>query len=84
MIVWLVADDVVADEAVPALEVDDLGDKLVDLDLLYVDVYDKELQDTFSLDVLDKVLLAFEQLRSNVLGVGDRKVVGLDVDQWFD
>ena len=80
----MVADDVVANEAVPALEVDDLGDKLVDLDLLYVDVYDKELQDTFSLDVLDKVLLAFEQLRSNVLGVGDRKVVGLDVDQWFD
>ena len=77
----MVADDVVADEAVPALEVDDLSNKLVDLDLLYVDVYDKELQDTFSLDVLDKVLLAFEQLRSNVLRVGDRKVVGLDVDE---
>ena len=84
MIVWLVADNVISDEAIAFLEIDDLRDELIDLDLLDVDVDDKKQQDAFSLNVLDEMLLAFEELRRDVLGVGDCEVVRFDVDEGLD
>ena len=84
MIVWLVANHIVSDKSIPALEVDDLIYQLIDLHLLYVDVDDKKLQDAFSLNILDQMLLTLEKLRSNVLGVGDLKVMGFDVDERLD
>ena len=67
MIVWLIANDVVADEAIPFLEVDDFCDELIDLHLLNVDVDDKKLQDSFTLNVFDKMLLTLEKLRRDML-----------------
>ena len=84
IIVWLITDNVVSDEAVSALEVDDLGYELIDLHLLDVDVDDEELEDSFSLDVLDKVLLAFEKLRRDVLRVRDLKVMWFHMNERLD
>ena len=84
IIVWLVADNIVSDEAIAFLEIDDFCDELLHFDLLDVDIDDKKLQDSFTLDVFDKMLLAFLKLRTNMLWVSDLKVVLFYVDQWFD
>ena len=84
IIVWLVANHIVSDESIPALEVDDFIYQLIDLHLLNVDDGDKKLQEAFSLNILNEMLLTLEKLRSNVLGVGDLKVVGFDVDERLD
>ena len=67
IIVWLVADNVVSDEAIAFLEIDNFCDKLLHFDLLDVDIDDKKLQDSFTLDVFDKMLLTFLKLRTNML-----------------
>ena len=43
IIVWLVADNVVSDEAIAFLEIDDFCDELLHFDLLDVDIDDKKL-----------------------------------------
>ena len=67
IIVWLVADNVISDEAISSLEIDDFLNQFIDFYLFDVDVDDKKLQDSFTLNVFDKMLFALEKLRRDML-----------------